>query len=1003
VSTNIREFLLRVLPWPSDDEPGYCNVHAMMTMPDGKKPWTGTPTRDVDTFLQEVHRMLGWRTPPDIYCCMSRQAETKPGQDGKVRAAKSQDQALALKSIYLDIDVKDPPRGYASVGEVIAALNAFCTQYKLPHPTALVMSGGGVHAHWISNRALTPDEWLPYADGLKHAALLFGLRCDAGVTADSARVLRVPGTFNYKQQPARPVKLLGMKDNDYDFATDLVALPPLAGAHLPKATQPSIPGRPSAKFASLPVESLAEGIKVEYPPLDWKPIVGQCGWFKEALATGGKDFSQGLWNLTTLAATFMENGHELAHKMAVGHPGYSHGDTEALWERKLGERQSSGLGWPSCRAIQAEGCTHCALCPKLALGKSPLNLARVSSPPVSVAWGATPVATFVANSQSGTPGLPLQLVSLTTADLPDKYIMHNGKIHRIVETRNQKGQPPTTEYVRLFDCDLYKPWAQSNPDALNFITSVDKGSYRPVCIRMSQMTTMELERVLLEQGVAPHMENLKYVKWFIMSWIAKLHTAAAAQKNVPFGWFMDGAVCKGFSYGGVLYKDDGTQGPIGTVDPNIRDMYMPQGTDDPWRKAFKTITDQHRPGLEVIVATAFGSPLMFGAAEYSVLMSVFGESGANKSAAARVATAVWAKPKMAKEVETATVKSVIHRLGQIKNLPYFWDEISNQNAQKKAYDVLYPITTGSEGSRLKQNITQNDKGDWQTICGIFSNPSFGNYVLKENPNTTAGLMRLFEWQELKPAKDAPGQISTGDAARILDLLDYNFGMIGRQYSEFLGPNRDFVYAATVKNSHDFEAAVADPNRNTNDERFWIAFACAVQTGAELANAHLGLNFDVVAMKKFLIEKIKQQRTRSFEENSQGGSAEWTEQRLTEFLKYETGNTVRTNQMPAKSGQPSPIELLPPLPLQGRPCHVHWVIQANQLRLSQAELYRWLRLPDVNGDPRGMKDGLKKHFAATIAKGTLAQGTVLRGGPEQVITVPVTPNSSLAVLMGASAI
>ena len=583
MSTNIREFLLRVLPWPSDDEPGYCNVHAMMTMPDGKKPWTGTPTRDVDTFLQEVHRMLGWRTPPDIYCCMSRQAETKPGQDGKVRAAKSQDQALALKSIYLDIDVKDPPRGYASVGEVIAALNAFCTQYKLPHPTALVMSGGGVHAHWISNRALTPDEWLPYADGLKHAALLFGLRCDAGVTADSARVLRVPGTFNYKQQPARPVKLLGMKDNDYDFATDLVALPPLAGAHLPKATQPSIPGRPSAKFASLPVESLAEGIKVEYPPLDWKPIVGQCGWFKEALATGGKDFSQGLWNLTTLAATFMENGHELAHKMAVGHPGYSHGDTEALWERKLGERQSSGLGWPSCRAIQAEGCTHCALCPKLALGKSPLNLARVSSPPVSVAWGATPVATFVANSQSGTPGLPLQLVSLTTADLPDKYIMHNGKIHRIVETRNQKGQPPTTEYVRLFDCDLYKPWAQSNPDALNFITSVDKGSYRPVCIRMSQMTTMELERVLLEQGVAPHMENLKYVKWFIMSWIAKLHTAAAAQKNVPFGWFMDGAVCKGFSYGGVLYKDDGTQGPIGTVDPNIRDMYMPQGTDDPWR------------------------------------------------------------------------------------------------------------------------------------------------------------------------------------------------------------------------------------------------------------------------------------------------------------------------------------------------------------------------------------------------------------------------------------
>jgi hypothetical protein len=996
MSISIREFLLRCLPWPSDDTQGFINMHAMLTMPGGKKPWTGTPTRDVDQFLAAVHTALGWRTPPDIYFCLSRQAETKTIADGKVRAAKSQVNALAVKSVWLDIDIKDPPKGYRTLGEVIAALNAFCAHYKLPHPTALVMSGGGVHAYWFSNRPLTPAEWLPYADGLKHAALLFGLRCDAGVTADAARVLRVPGTFNMKQQPARPVKLLGMKDNDYDFAKDLSMLPALASASIPKAAAPNIPGRPSVRFEGVPVESLAEGIKTEYPPVDWKPLVNQCGWFREALSTGGKDFSQGLWNLTTLAATFMEHGHALAHKMAKGHPGYSVGTTDDLWERKTNERRIQGLGWPSCRSIQAEGCQHCATCPQLARGKSPLHLAGVqqqvpAQPPV-----VPGVPTFVANSPLGTNGLPLQLIPLTTADLPEQYIMHKGRIHRVVEHKVQ-GQPPTTEYVKLFDCDLYDPWVQVNPDALNFITSVDKGSYRRVNIPRSQMTTTELERALLMAGVTPHMENLKYVKWFIMSWQSKLCDAAAAQKSVPYGWFIDGNVCKGFSYGGVLYKADGTQGPIGTVDPALKEMYMPQGDPKHWRNAFKMITDQHRPGLECIVASAFGSPLMFGAAEYAVLMSVFGESGAGKSSAARVACAVWAKPKISKEVETATVKSVINRLGQIKNLPYFWDEIKNEPAQKKAYDVLYVSTAGAEGSRLNQNVTQREKGDWQTICGIFSNPSFGNYVLKENPNTTAGLMRLFEWHEAKPAVGAPGQISTGDAARMLDLLDYNFGMVGREYAEFIGPNREYIYQKTVENSHYFENAVKDPTRNTNDERFWIAFACAVQTGAELANAHLGLNFDTIAMKKFLVDKIFQQRTRSFEENMQGGSAEWTEQKLTEFLKYEMKNTIRTDQMPVKPGQPTPINIISP-PMQFCPVHVHWVIQAAQLRISQAELYRYLRLQEVNGDTRAMREGLKKHYGATVAKGSLAQGTSHRAGAEQVVTIPVTQGTMLWTLM-----
>ena len=51
------------------------------------------------------------------------------------------------------------------------------------------------------------------------------------------------------------------------------------------------------------------------PPFPVEPIVKGCAFIRDALETGGKDYSQPMWNLTTLAATFMEDGHALAHKM----------------------------------------------------------------------------------------------------------------------------------------------------------------------------------------------------------------------------------------------------------------------------------------------------------------------------------------------------------------------------------------------------------------------------------------------------------------------------------------------------------------------------------------------------------------------------------------------------------------------------------------------------------------------------------------------------------------
>jgi hypothetical protein len=196
-------------------------------------------------------------------------------------------------------------------------------------------------------------------------------------TANSAQILRVPGTWNRKKDPPRPVELLELLDHDYDFETHLEVLRAVdtGSSHVVVPTGPALPGAPLSEFAALANESLGAGIENEQIKINLDLVAPECAFIKEALATGGKDFGQPLWNLTTLISTFTEGGREDAHRMAHGYPRYSAAETDELYVRKLSERSGGRLGWPSCKAIRAAGCTHCAECPHLAKGKSPLNLA----------------------------------------------------------------------------------------------------------------------------------------------------------------------------------------------------------------------------------------------------------------------------------------------------------------------------------------------------------------------------------------------------------------------------------------------------------------------------------------------------------------------------------------------------------------------------------------------------------------------------------------------------
>lgn len=203
-------FLKRVLPWPaSDNDAGYGNIHWTNNNDQGGRPfWNGKPFRTAEELSSFACWVMQRPNCRDIYYCTSLQAQSAKNRAGKIVALRSIQNTICSKVIFLDIDVKEPPKGYTDTKEALTVLGDFLKKFQLPFPDAIVASGGGLHCYWISDTPMTHVEWQPRAERLRAAAVQFGLRCDGQCTVDITRILRVPETLNWKTDPPRPVKLL---------------------------------------------------------------------------------------------------------------------------------------------------------------------------------------------------------------------------------------------------------------------------------------------------------------------------------------------------------------------------------------------------------------------------------------------------------------------------------------------------------------------------------------------------------------------------------------------------------------------------------------------------------------------------------------------------------------------------------------------------------------------------------------------------------------------------
>lgn len=947
-------FLYRVLPWAPVGEPAsFMNIHWTHQKEGYAKPFfNGVACQSLDECIRTVASALRKVETRDIYfaCASMRAYETKQFASGGTmkQALRNHDNVCQLRTLWLDLDVtagNKSGKAYPNAQSAALAFAKFLVDSEIPGPTLIVQSGsGGMHIYWTLDEALSQAKWQPLANALAEATRRHGLLCDTGCTVDSARVLRVPETWNSKSNPRNPVVLA--KWQEFDRTVDQMrhALAPYMGATVHVLTP-----RGNAGINA----ELSGGIeRFQAPPVDLDTVAAAgCGFIADAIATGGKDYANPLWNLTTLVSVFTESGRSDAHRMAQGHASYSAAETDVLFDRKAKEREEKNIGWPTCQAIENAGCTACALCPLRGPSTKPLQF-------------GTPKAVPVAPHVIPLPNEP---------DLPPGY----NRNARACITRVVFQKDGTSKVVELIPHPIFQPWIQEVPWTLHFRTRNHLGQERQISLLYGAIASSEaLNKAMGDQGILIAPDSMKMFREFLVSWTHKLETVKDAIVSAqPFGWNAPHGKVDGFSYAGRLFQKSGDK-PAAQAPVNLKSQYDPKGELRPWLEAARMVTDARSPERDAYLAASFAAPLVRHTGLSGLMISTYStESGIGKSTALKIAQAVWGDPVRAIQGQSDTQNSVIGKIGQLQALPLFWDELKTEQDTNRFVSMIFQLTGGKEKSRMASDTQLREIGTWTTLLMSASNESILDYAVRATKTTTAGIYRIFEYV-VPPVLST---ITTTQANQAMLKVHDNYGQAGLVYARWLGENHDRVHrdVAGLMNTIEKKHMVKP------DERFWLGTMTVLLMGAMYANK-LGLTqIDEAALYRFLVTSLGKMRNQLRDTPVDMTDIKSVSSILAQYITAHHGRAflhtdivwLRKSRPPANAvkmiSDPSRIEGV----------KIHLASDSRVLRISKTSLSNWLQ--ENNYSVHNVIAAFEDKYSMKTIHVKLGGGTPFAGGAEYV--------------------
>jgi hypothetical protein len=765
----------------------------------------------------------------------------------KEHGTRTQANVRKLKAFWLDIDAgKDnDAKSYTTQDEAIAAIRAFLEKTELPEPV-WVNTGNGVHLYWPLNRELDPEVWKPIATRLQALTAKHGLKVDTSCTTDTARILRFPNTFNYRD-PANPKPTSIITEGQYapvkllDFAAKLGL-----GAKKEEPTEQS-----STQGGSEPVTDAAEDsdeLPFDIPEYvkhiddtTTKSIAGvtifknimarsdSCNQLKNIMASRAI-LSEPLWRAGLSIAQICEDREEAIREVSIDHPEYS---------KSGSERKASQTNGPyTCAAFEKLNPEGCAGCPHRGKLSTPAQLGKYVAPAVTEEERTVETVEVVAITSDGESRPVATLKSTVIPEYPSPYFRPKGGtgVHKTIKI---PGEPDTS--VQICEYDFYVTRRMHDPDVgevLWFRVHLPLDGIREFSIPLMDIASRDKFRDCLAMHglMTTDAKQVSEYMHYIKKWLRHLQMTKQAEKvRSQMGWTDERTFVVGTRemIPGQPEGSDIIYAPPAVKNMNLVPALSERGDFHKWKEVINFYANEGMEPYAFALFLSFGAPLMqFTSLRGGVYNLVSEQSGIGKSSALLAANSIWGHPMDLLLQKDDTYNARIHRAGVMRHLPVTIDEITNMKPLEMS-DQVYASTSGRGKNRMEthHNMERLNQTSWQTPTLTTSNSTISDKLFLAKSCPEGELMRVVE---VEVTRNTSYPKSYTDM--LFPQLEKNYGMAWVPYMRYV-LNKEFEVRKMLTNIQQKMDTAANL---TQRERIWSVIGAIGITGGTIASS-LGLH------------------------------------------------------------------------------------------------------------------------------------------------------------------
>ena len=884
------EFFKRVLP-----STGYFCLVGLMHDKSGKPIQEFYPIQEaidgaVDARILELQNAYR-----EIYFCCA----TLKDAQGR-RTAKN---SVGYKSFRADIDC-GPAKDYGSHKKGLEGLQKFLEATGLPLPM-IVNSGGGWHVYWTLDKVIDYNTWKPLADALKTAMETLDFRCDPSVTAEGARILRIPGTLHQKdRENPKTVEVISLADPmTVEEFTALVRpyMPdaPIEGMELFAGvsgledplmkTLVSSSEKLFSKILSVSLKPLevVETTEVMTEEGDIKleknKVVRSSGCAQIAyIYKDQPDIHRDLWRAGLSIARNCSDWEEAIHIISRDDEDrYSVEGTISTAEDTLDKPQL-------CKTFQSLNPSLCLTCPKKGKINTPITLGLTI-------MHATPLDNI--QEDVWHQGLGEHTSIEIPAAYPKPWFRPKTGGVAFMGPLNDSDDTDEDSAQIIYSNDI---WVQKRLNDPTFGAMVQiarilpKDGIKEFTIPLAAVNKKDkCADYLGYNHVAIAPSKLGAMQRYLIDWVKYLEDQGRwSEARDQFGWHENNTR---FLIGGREITTDGTvvYSPPCSTTEEIAPLYTAKGDLAVWRSV---IDHYNTPGNEARAFTfmiSFGSPLYtFFNVSSMIVHLTNAESGVGKTTVQYAVNSVWGEPKKTMLTEHDTPLSRQQRAGVMKNIVICVDELTNMEGGE-ASDFAFNFSEDRARNRMQSQVNAERRNNvtWCIPCISSGNNSMNDTFRAHRSSPQGEMRRLLELEIIKD-----NSLTKAQSDHMFNhLLRDNYGHAGEELMKYVVPNLEEVIKEALEEQRRFDA---EASFGSSDRNYSALCASAITMG-RIAK-RLGLhNIDMDRIRAWAIKHVG-----NLAEAATVAGAVDAGAALGQFLNEHNRNILVINDIEVPEGLPS---------------------------------------------------------------------------------------------------